>query len=69
MLKKEIPKEFWLEAINTTMYFLNKCPIKVVWNMTLFEAWSGRKSFVIHLKAFGCVSYAQATKEKRTKLE
>lgn len=51
------------------MYLLNRCPTKVVWNKTPFEAWSGRIPSVNHLKVFGCVCYAQIPKQKRTKLE
>ena len=67
--EKRIPKELWPKAFNTTMYLLNRCPTKAVWNMIPFEAWNERKPSVSHLKFFGCVCYAQVPKEKRTKLE
>lgn len=69
LFEKGMPKEFSPEAVNTAMYLLNRCPTRVVWNMTPFEAWSGRKPSVKHLKVFGCVCYAQVPKVKRTKLE
>jgi hypothetical protein len=69
LFEKGMPKEFWPEAVNTAVYLLNRCPTKAVWNMTPFEAWSGRNPSVNHLKFFGCVCYAQVPKVKRTKLE
>jgi len=51
------------------VYLLNRCPTNVVWNMTPFEAWSGRKPSMNYLNFFGCACYAQVPKEKRTKLE
>ena len=51
------------------MYLLNRCPTRALANQTPFEAWSGRKPSVNHLKIFGCVCYAQIPKEKRQKLD
>ena len=69
LFEKGMPKEFWPEAVNTAVYLLNKYPTKAVWNMTPFEAWSGRKPSVNHLRVFGIICYAQIPKEKRTKLQ
>jgi hypothetical protein len=35
--------------------------------MTLYEAWSGRKLGVSHLKVFGCISYVHVPDEKKKK--
>ena len=51
------------------MYLLNRCPTRALANQISFEAWSGRKPSVNHLKIFGCVCYAQIPKEKRQKLD
>lgn len=69
MFEIGMPKEFWPEVVNSTMYLLNRCLTRVVWNMKLFKAWNGRKHSVNCLKVFGCVCYAQVPKVKRTKLE
>ena len=66
---KGLPKTFWAEAVSTTIYLLNRCPTKAVWNRTPFEAWSGRKPSVKHFKVFGSIAYAQVPKEKRHKLD
>jgi len=70
MLKtKSLRNEFWVEAIHTTIYTLNRCPIKVELNLTPKEAWSRYKPSVAHMKFFGCNAYAHVPKEKRKKLD
>ena len=59
MLKgKELPNSLWAEAVHTTVYILNRSPTKSVRNRTPYEAWSGRKPEVSHLKVFGCPAYS-----------
>lgn len=69
LFEKGLLRSFWGEAINTTIYLINRCPTKALNNQTLFEAWSSRKPLMNHLKVFRCVCYAQILKEKRYKLE
>lgn len=69
LFEKGLLRSFWAEAINTTIYLINRCPTKALNNQTLFEAWSSRKPLMNHLKVFRCVCYAQILKEKRYKLE
>ena len=70
MLKtKSLPKELWAEAVNWSVYILNRCPTKTVKNMTPEEAWSGQKPDVRDLKVFGCVAYAHVPDKKRKKLD
>ncbi|CAL5443135.1 unnamed protein product [Camellia sinensis] len=63
--EKGLPKTFWGEAVCTTVYLMNRCPTKALKDTTPFEAWSGRKPSVNHLKVFGC--YAHVLKEVRHK--
>ncbi|KAM1689141.1 hypothetical protein EV2_037740 [Malus domestica] len=69
MLEKGIPFEFWAEAVNTAVYILNRCPTKVLNKKTPFEAYSGRKPGVKHLKVFGSLCYAQVPSQMRQKLD
>jgi hypothetical protein len=70
MLKvKGLPGWFWGEAVNTTVYVLNRCPTKSVDSMTPFEAWHGRKPVVHHLRTFGCIVYVRNTTPHLKKLE
>lgn len=56
LFNKGIPKEFCPEVVNTIVYLLNRCPTRFVWNMKLFEVWSGRKPLVNNPKVFGVFS-------------
>ncbi|CAA0832646.1 Uncharacterized mitochondrial protein AtMg00710, partial [Striga hermonthica] len=69
LAEKNMPKEFWAEAIYTTVYLLNRCPTKVVQNKTPIEAWSGQKPSAQHLRVFGSICYVHIPKKKRHKLE
>jgi len=56
--EKGLPKTLWAEAVYTAVYLINRCPTKAVWGKTPFEAWSGRKPSIKHLRVFGCICYA-----------
>jgi hypothetical protein len=49
--------EIWAEAVNTTVYIKNQCPIKTLDLKTPQEAWTSRKLDVSHLRVFGCKTY------------
>ncbi|CAL2273057.1 unnamed protein product [Prunus armeniaca] len=61
--------KFWGEAVNTTVYILNRCPISALKNKTLFEAFSGRKPRVKHLRIFGSLCYTHIPSQLMHKLE
>ncbi|MBV8801912.1 MAG: hypothetical protein JO131_02910, partial [Gammaproteobacteria bacterium] len=70
MLKcKNLPKEFWAEAVDCAVYLLNRCPTRSLNNLTPQEAWSGRRPTVSHFKIFGSIAYAHVPDQKRSKLE
>ena len=66
---KNIPKTFWPEAVNWTIYVLNRCPTLAVKDVTPKEAWSGVKPSVDHFWVFGCIAHVHVPEEKRTKLD
>lgn len=61
---KNIPNSFWGEEVATTIYILNRSPMKAVQNMTPKEAWSGHKPSVAHLRIFGCLAYVHILDQK-----
>jgi hypothetical protein len=65
----DLPMSYWVEACNTTMYILNRCPHRILRDMTLEEAFTGVKPYLSHLHVFGSPIYIHVPKEKRTKLE
>jgi len=70
MLKfKNLPKDFWAEAVACAIYVLNMCPTKSVFNKTPQEAWSGQKPAIKHLRVFGCIAYAHVPEHLRKKLD
>jgi hypothetical protein len=57
------------EALSTTVYVLNRCPMKTMNDMTPFEAWHGKKPMVHLLRIFGCIVYVWNTAQHLKKLE
>ncbi|BBG95348.1 multidrug resistance-associated protein 9 [Prunus dulcis] len=47
---KGMPYFLWAEAVHTAVYILNRTPTKALDSMTPFEAYSGRKPGIGHLK-------------------
>lgn len=69
MTGKNVPKRFWPEATNWSVYILNRSPTTAVEGMTPEEAWSDQTPSVGHFKLFGCIAHAHIPKEKRKKLD
>ena len=66
MLKsKDVPKEFWVEAVQCVVYVQNRC-LHTKLAKTPQEAWSGHKPTVSHFKVFGSVAYAYVPDQRRT---
>ena len=64
-----LPHRFWAEALSTTVYLRKRSPAMAVKGMTPFEAWTGEKPNVGHLRVFGCAAYAHIAKDDRKKLD
>jgi len=58
MQARSLPTYLWDEAVVTPVYILNLSPIRDVRNQTPYEAWTGRRPTVSHLRVFGCIAYA-----------
>ncbi|KAI5335964.1 hypothetical protein L3X38_026098 [Prunus dulcis] len=67
--EKGMPYFLWIEAVHTAVYLLNRCPTKALNNITPFEAYSGRKPRIAHLKVFGSLCYVHVPTELRHKLD
>ncbi|RVW48894.1 Retrovirus-related Pol polyprotein from transposon TNT 1-94 [Vitis vinifera] len=65
----KIPKTFKPEAVNWTVYVLNRSLTLVVKDMTPEESWSGFKPLVDHFRVFSCISQVHIPDSKRTKLD
>lgn len=70
MLKaKDIPSEFWGEAVTTAVFILNRSPTRSLAGKTPFEAWHGRKPAVHFMRMFGSVAHMKLVKPNLLKLE
>ncbi|KAI5343667.1 hypothetical protein L3X38_011543 [Prunus dulcis] len=67
--EKGMTYDFWAEAINTAVYLLNRCPTKSLKKVTPFEAYTGRKPGIAHLKIFGSLCHVLIPSALRHKLE
>ena len=67
--EKNMPYSLWAEAVHTAVYLLNRSPTKALENITSFEAYSGRKPGIGHLKVFGSLCYVHVPTETRQKLD
>ncbi|KAK1435293.1 hypothetical protein QVD17_01054 [Tagetes erecta] len=64
---KKLPQSFWGEAVNHSVYVLNRSPTKALEDATPYEKFKGRKPNLSHLKIFGCLGYVKnlATGQKK----
>lgn len=65
---KNLPQNFWAEAINTATYIRNRSESSALNKVTPYEAWTGRKPSIRHLRIFGSKCYALDTNPGRSKL-
>lgn len=69
MIDSQLPESLWAEVMNTIVYLTNRSPSKsVVNNVTPYEAWTGTKPNIGHLRTLGCIAYAHIPTHK-TKLQ
>jgi len=45
-----LPRNFWVEALNTSCYIINRCMIRPILNKTPYELFKGRKPNIMHLR-------------------
>jgi len=67
--EKNLPSNFWVEAVATIVYIMNRTPTTTAQGMTLEEKFIGKKPNVSHLRVFGYITYVHVLDEKRSKLD
>jgi hypothetical protein len=55
MKAKKMPVLFWGEAVNTSVFILNRLLMNSLIGVALFGAWHGRKPNVSLFQTFGCI--------------
>jgi hypothetical protein len=68
LLDAKLPIRFWGEAVLIVSYLRNRTPIGPN-GKTLEEAYSGKRPYMGHLRAYGYIAYTHISKETRLKLE
>ena len=60
---KDLPKNLWAEAVSTEVYLLNRTIHSNDKGVTTpYEAWTGRKPELEHVRIFGSVAYTHVPK-------
>ncbi|KAI5311998.1 hypothetical protein L3X38_041171 [Prunus dulcis] len=67
--EKNMPYFLWADVVHTAVYLLNRSPTKALDNITPFEAYSGRKPSIGHLKVFGSLCFVHVPAETRQNLD
>lgn len=68
LLERKIPNHYWLELVNTFVYFLNRLPTRTLHDMNPYEALCVNKPSVKHLRIIGCICYHQVLETKMNKV-
>uniref|UniRef100_A0A1Y1MYL6 Retrovirus-related Pol polyprotein from transposon TNT 1-94 n=1 Tax=Photinus pyralis TaxID=7054 RepID=A0A1Y1MYL6_PHOPY len=69
LYEKDLPVEFWGDAVNTAVYILNRTPNSQTCGKTPYQLWTGKQPHLNHIRTFGCEAFTHIPKEKRTKLD
>ena len=69
MNEKHLPKSYWAEAANTTIYLMNHCTTSGVHNITPHEKFYGKKPDLSHVRIFGSIAFVHIPDEKQQKLD
>ncbi|KAL4581058.1 hypothetical protein LXL04_017266 [Taraxacum kok-saghyz] len=66
---RNVPGEFWGEAVRDAVYLLNRLATKALPDITPYEAWFCKKPNLEHLKVFGCVVFSKTVGGHLKKLD
>ena len=69
LFEKDLPKKFWAEAVNTSIFLLNRLPIRALQNKTSYEAWHSYKPSFQNLKIFGSLCFTYVPQVRKDKLD
>lgn len=61
--ENNLPKYFWVEAVNTVCYVINRVMIQPILEKTPYELLNGRKPNISHFISFGCKCYVLNNKK------
>ncbi|GJX40752.1 retrovirus-related pol polyprotein from transposon TNT 1-94 [Tanacetum coccineum] len=67
--EQSIPQKFWCNAIDTSIYVLNRILIRPILGKTPYEIFRGRKPSLEYFKVFGSKCFILNTKDYLTKFD
>lgn len=65
----DLSKSFWAEAVNASIYLINRGPSTAIDCKLPEEEWTGKEISLAHVKVFGCTAYALLKPDERSKLD
>ncbi|CAN1253863.1 Retrovirus-related Pol polyprotein from transposon TNT 1-94 [Linum perenne] len=68
LLQTAVPSHFWVEAVRSVVYLINRQPTPVLQHSSPFEALYHRRPDYTRLRTFGCVCFVLLPRKDRTKL-
>ena len=67
--ENNLPKYFWVEAINTSCYVLNRVLLRPILKKTPYELWKNKKPNISYFKVFECKCFILNIKYKFGKFD
>lgn len=64
-----LPKQFWLDAVNPTVYLINIGLSVSLKGGLPEEAWTGKEVNLSYLRVFGCIAYVYVEAKDRNNLD
>ena len=69
MMAMNVPKFLWSEALMTAAYLINRMPSTVLGYKTPIECLTGKTTYVVLPKVFGCVCFVKDYRPSVGKLD
>ena len=66
---KELPSILWGEAARHSIYILNRLSTRALSGVTPYEAWTGTKPDLGHVRVFGCITHMKEPSVHLKKLD
>ena len=64
----KFPKTYWIEALKTIVYMINRSPLVPLEGDIPQRVWTDKDVSYRHLRVFGCLACVHVAKDKRGKL-
>ncbi|KAH9686485.1 Integrase catalytic domain-containing protein [Citrus sinensis] len=64
LINSKLPRNFWVEAVTTACYLVNRSPSAALKFKTPEEVWTGVSADYKHLRIFGCITYVHVKQGK-----